>query len=721
MATRSLGSLTLDLVLKMGGFTAGMDKAARDTDKRLTEMERRAYKFGQTIGQGLKLAVGALATGVGLAANQIRQAINNMDELSKSAQRVSLPTEQFSALVYAGKLADVEIGTLQTSLGRLTKAQADSLKSTSEQGRVFKALGISVKDASGNLRNSYDVFLDFADAFKRQEGSPEIVAAGLKIFGRSFQELIPLIKDGSQGLRDASDEAAKFGQVISTETGRQAEAFNDNLSRLQMLVSGLANSVAAELLPDMKRLTDEWVNTAKEGDNLASTAKDIADGIRSLVSWMQEASRVGASFRMSIEGWTTQLFAASDAAAGVLTLDPGRLQNALGEWRKAGIKAVGAAFLGVEEAKKASPLVNIIDPSDLLAEDRRNEAQRQAAALADNRLRDLALGDAPKAPKKPSSQKSDEQKEAERLQETYKQLIASLQERTALIGKEGEAAKVSYDAQFGALQNLTQVEKDRVIALAEKYDADTKAFRVAEDLRKEEERGIENAVRIRDDYLFEIELLGKTVEEQERLIVARQLGASAASEQGKKAIEALRDYQKAAKETAEQLATLDTFRDGFANFFEDVISGTRSIKEAFRDMISDIAMQILRAQAQRWAEQLFGQTGSSGQGSSTNGWVSLITSIAGAFSNGGGRAAGGGISPNTMYRVNESGLEMATVGGRDYLLTGSRGGSVTPASSVGGSPVVNNFAFAAPTSMKTQTQVASRVGYEIRRSQRFGA
>lgn len=284
MASRSLGTLTIDLVAKTGGFERGMDRAARTADKRMKEIERRVKAAGVVMGT-------ALAAGATAAANQLRIAIDNMDDMSKAAQRVSLPTEQFSALVYAGKLADVEVNTLVTSLGRLTKAQADAERSTSEQARTFDALGIATKDAEGKLRSSLDVLYDFADAFKRQEGSPEIVAAGIKIFGRSFQSLIPLIKDGSQGLRDAADEAAAFGQVISTETGRDAEAFNDNLSRMGMLVSGLANAVAAELLPDLRRLTDEWVQSANEGDKLTSTAKDIADAIRAVVEWMRQGSQ----------------------------------------------------------------------------------------------------------------------------------------------------------------------------------------------------------------------------------------------------------------------------------------------------------------------------------------------------------------------------------------------------------------------------------------------
>src|SRR5690606_22627108 len=170
----------------------------------------RAKMAGAVIGT-------AMVAGAGLVATQLRKTISQMDELSKAAQRASLPTEEFSKLAYAGELADVSIQDLQASLGRLAKAQADAQKESSQRARVFSALGIATKDAEGNLRATYEVFLDFADAFKRNQGSPEIMAAGLNIFGRSFQSLVPLIKDGSQGLRDAGAEAERLGLVLSTD------------------------------------------------------------------------------------------------------------------------------------------------------------------------------------------------------------------------------------------------------------------------------------------------------------------------------------------------------------------------------------------------------------------------------------------------------------------------------------------------------------------------
>src|SRR5690606_1788313 len=201
-------------------------------------------------------------------------------ELSKAAQRANMPTEEFSKLAYAGSLADVAIQDLQSSMGRLAKAQGDAQRETSIQAQVFEALGIATKDAEGNLRSTYDVLLDFADSFKELKGSPEIMAAGMNIFGRSFQNLIPLLKDGSQGLRDAGIEAEQLGLVLSTEAGQQAEQFNDDLTRLKSSLTGLWREVATQVLPQLVQLSGEFVQAAKDGDTMKRAADGIAEALR---------------------------------------------------------------------------------------------------------------------------------------------------------------------------------------------------------------------------------------------------------------------------------------------------------------------------------------------------------------------------------------------------------------------------------------------------------
>ena len=719
----ALGSIVVRLTMNTADFDTDTKRAASLADKRAKEIDASFKRSALAIGAVLGTAVVA---GVGIAANAIRDATDRMDDLSKAALRVSLPTEQFSGLVYAGKLADVEMSTLTTTLGRLTKAQADSLKSTSEQAKVFKALGISATDAEGNLRSSYDVLLDFADAFKRQEGSPEIVAAGMKIFGKSFADIIPLIKDGSDGLRSAAEEAEAFGQIVSTEAGQAAEAFNDNLSRLGMLASGLANAVAQELLPDMEKLSASWVEAAKDGDGLKSVAQDIATVLRALATVIDGVATASKSLATVWQSVVTSALGMSDAIAGVLTLDTDRIKFGAGEVAGAWTRAWDAVSGTDAQRQAASRAVSTLTGADLIKDSMAEQARMKGlwgAQAEAERLRKLAFGDEPKKPGRTGggkgTGKSDAERELEQTQRAYESLMATMGQRIALFNTEGEAARVRYETEHGALLALDPALKKLAISRAEELDQMERVrregearMRMAEEETQRIRRGLEYGKDMLDDLRFELELMRMTNAERATAIQLRGMEAEAIAEYGEAIAQANRDIEASMRE----IQIIDDMRGSFQGFFEDVMGGTKSVKDAFADMLNDIARRISQFVAQRLVEQMFGQFGTN-QSGSAGGWMQAF---AGLFA--GGRSGGGGVTQGNLYRVNERGVETLRIPGReDFLMMGQGSGRVMPAGSGGGAVTVNmSNNYAAPQSNKTVTQVAARTSYELGRARRLG-
>jgi hypothetical protein len=184
-------------------------------------------------------------------------------------------------------------------------------------------------------------------------------------------------------------------------------------------------------------------------------------------------------------------------------------------------------------------------------------------------------------------------------------------------------------------------------------------------------------------------------------IQLRGLEAKATEEQVKQ----IRAANEALQSEYERVDLMDGFRESFAGFFEDVISGTGSIKDAFKNMLDDINSQIARRISQNWVDQLFGQMGSSQGGSAGGGWLAGFASLFSSnstvssqgslfdlFGSSWGFATGGYASPRSVNRVNENGPELFRVGSRDYLLTGNRGGTVVPSHMAGGgAPFVQNI------------------------------
>lgn len=691
------GSIVIDLLLKTGSFETDSKRA----EKRMRELGKEAKQMGAVLGT-------AIAAGAGIAVAAINSSIDRIDELSKAAQRVGVSTESFSALAYAGGLADVSMDELQTSMGRLTKSQAEAVKATSAQAKVFSALGIEVTDASGRLREADDVFADFADAFQRHQGSPEIMAAGMEIFGRSFQNLIPLLKDGSQGLREAAEEARKLGQIISTDTGRAAEQFNDNLHKMGALAGGLANRVAAELLPDLEKLTAEWVTSATEGDKLATTAKGVADVFRVLGEAADFAGTIFNRIDAEIQGMTMALQGAVEVAKGFINLNWDQVA------RGAALSRTGvleAAFGRTESAPSAGrPKVNIIDPADLLAEDKRRVEQMRRARAESERLMKLAFGDAPKALKAtrspsagrardPINLNKDAARELQQLIELEDRSRTEFESWAATL--EGPVSDAVY--QYGAdLDRLNKLAEDGAVY----GDQLTKA---QENLRKEHEANVkaiqerlEPGKQLLDDLQFELDLMKLTNAERATAIQLRGLD----TEQVRKYGEEIAETNRKLMENAEQADFMDGWRGEFQDFFSDVLSGTKSIGDAFEDMLTNIGSMIAERIAQNWVDQLFGEMGTTNGGAAGGGEGGWFQAIAGAFS--GSRASGGDVLANRGYWVGEEGPEWFQPRTAGTVLTNE----TSMAMAGRGGQVVNNNQFLLQGKMdyRSQQQAAERVG-----------
>lgn len=103
---------------------------------------------------------------------------------------------------------------------------------------------------------------------------------------------------------------------------------------------------------------------------------------------------------------------------------------------------------------------------------------------------------------------------------------------------------------------------------------------------------------------------------------------------------------------------------------------------------------------------LFGVGGTAGAGVSFDAsTLSSFGSFSGFLANGGSAESGG------IYRVNEQGPELLTVGGNTYLMMGNQSGMVTPNSQLGGTThnQVINFINNGPVDRRTQMQLGAEV------------
>lgn len=380
MASRSLGRLTLDLVARTGGFEQGMSRAARHSRTQMQQIQREARQLARVIS-------GVLVAAAGVVSVQVTRTINDMDRLAKSAQAIGLTVEQLTALEFAASLSGVSNEQLATSMMRLSRSMADAARDTGVAKDAFKALGIEATNTDGSLRDSEAVMKDIADRFAGMEDGAQKTALAMDIFGRSGAALIPLLNQGADGINAMQLEAAQLGLVIDTQTARAAERFNDDLTRMGSVMTGVWRQMTAELLPALNTLTTTILEAQRETTGFSDTFDGTAERLVRAVAFMVNA--VDGFVRVvQIAGRLTALAFINMETAGLRFADsvvngPIRAVNAL-------IDLVNRApFLDIEF--RAGPIAGGVSESLAMSRRMAEEARADIESILQQPLRGTAI------------------------------------------------------------------------------------------------------------------------------------------------------------------------------------------------------------------------------------------------------------------------------------------------------------------------------------------
>lgn len=317
------GSIVVDLLMKTGSFETDTKKAA----KALKQMEKEAVAVGKAIGAAL---VGATAA----FGYMIKSSIDSADAMSKLAQSAGVSVETLTSLSFAADLSGISGEQLGKAFGKLSVNMSDAAKGTGEAMDAFAAMGISIKDANGNLKASDKVMMEVADRFASYEDGAGKSALAMKIFGKAGLDMIPMLNSGADGLRAMQDEASALGLVIDTQTAKAAEEFNDTLSRLMAVQKGFTNQVMEEMLKPLQDLASMFLDLAKNTDIAKKFSNGLLDVFKGLVI-------VGSNLIFVYKGIQREIGGAAAQAAAFFG----------GEWEQA--KVIGPMIrLNSEEARK---------------------------------------------------------------------------------------------------------------------------------------------------------------------------------------------------------------------------------------------------------------------------------------------------------------------------------------------------------------------------------
>lgn len=259
MASKSLGTLSLDLIVQTGGFADGMDKAERIADAKTRSIERLARERAKGIESAFsgmaKSIAGPLAAAfsVNAFAGMLKGSIEAQDKINDLSKSTSISVATLAGLGSAARKSGGDLDSIAASVNKLSiNMGKDPLK--------FAALGISAKDPLEALKQLSDVFVAIRDPQERAA----FAAAAL---GKSWAGTAPLLAEGGAAIGEMVEKGTRLSK-ITKESAEAADRLNDQLEDLKTTSDGVKTAFANLLVPSLNQ-------TARAMDDLVTSGNPV--------------------------------------------------------------------------------------------------------------------------------------------------------------------------------------------------------------------------------------------------------------------------------------------------------------------------------------------------------------------------------------------------------------------------------------------------------------
>lgn len=243
------------------------------------EFDDKSLAKGELAIEGLigKVKDFAGVLGGGLALGAIFHFVHGLteeaDALAKQADAMGLSLAEMQEWQYAAMMQGVSAEMLTGVLSKLGSGKFD---------KGLDALGVKTKETNGEMRTSTDVLEDVADALASIENPAERNRKAVAVLGKSYAKMLPLMKDGSKGIKELREEFQALGGGFTDDFADKADSFGDNIDRIKTAWKNMTIGVVGRVLPTFVEISKKAVVVTKTLIGLFKNSKALETGMIAL-------------------------------------------------------------------------------------------------------------------------------------------------------------------------------------------------------------------------------------------------------------------------------------------------------------------------------------------------------------------------------------------------------------------------------------------------------
>ncbi|SWU66208.1 phage tail tape measure protein [Klebsiella pneumoniae] len=482
MAGKSLGTLTIDLVAKVGGFVSGMDKAERASAKWSKQVQDDVAKSSAALA-----GIGAAAIAAGLAVGAsgfqlLKSTSRQIAETDRWAKSLQLSTQELLAWQFAAEKAGVSGDQMADIFKDIGDKIGDAvLNKSGEAVDALNALGLSAEKLSKVSPDKQ--LLAISESLEKISTNAEKTTI-LESLGNDLSKLLPLFDNNNQKLKQFIDLAKDYGVAPDPSSIDDLVKVNQLFEDMEAQVAGLKIEIAAGLakvdLTPLQGSLDKLHDVLTDPLVLQGIS-DLVSEVAQLAGWLVKAAAGAGQLAAS----TGNRFAALSGKIDLTNIDQVNerieyLQKIL-EGKKGFYSQSESMFgwiTGVDDSAKAlnDELLSLIETRDKFSKASKSVLPLQVATVGTDNPFSLPPGGTNGKPVKTPTSKTEN---------AFNSRLLDLQKQAALIETTGkktaevtEFEKINFDITSGNLKKLSEAQKEQLRTAAKALDSKKEELRL---------------------------------------------------------------------------------------------------------------------------------------------------------------------------------------------------------------------------------------------------